>query len=538
MANHGIPQSPMRDFVGFAGSQEPHRTWSLGSAAASFAAIIIAAMAFRISNPDLGRGILFVSIALLIVVAAFHARFLYFAREQNRQSNQLLSSKEREFQSLFENALDTIIVFDDNGVCQSANPSSWMLLSSPPERIVGQYVRHFYSNASDFDLMRNELVSRYRHQGEAQLVRANGETVFVEFTAAADFLPGRHLMILRDTTERRRAQQALSQSLVVVRSSWQETEALRLATLALTGDLRMDRVLETLLETLAGFVPYQHAQVFLCENDSRLFLAREATRENPAIVELGFPETLELSEFPLLKKLLLLEDGLLIEDTHRESSWNPLKENSAKWLPVRSWLAVPILSSHHVLGVLSLAHSSPSRFSPGHLRLTRSLATPSAVAIQNARLYERARIYGSELERRIVELNEAEQTLKESEHELRTSDERFQKVFRAAPVAMSVTSLNEGRFLAVNEAFERRFGFTRNAVLGRTVTEMGFWENPSEQTELIHRISGGEKVRSSIAHLRSKSGLLQSVRYSAELIDFDGQSCLLVASEDLPNPIA
>jgi PAS domain S-box-containing protein len=505
-------------------------SWRVFSVLVSLAAVTLSAVTFAAYRANIGLGALILAIAILCIVAVVHARFLSFAREQNRQSNQLLLSKEHEFQSLFENALDAILVFDDKGVCQDANPSSWELLSSRPDKIVGQPVRRFYSDAHDFDLMWNRLHASRRHQGEAELVRADGATVFAEFTAAAHFLPHRHLVILRDITQRRRAQQAVNHSLVLTRSSWQEADALRRATLALTEDLRMDRVLATLLETLARFVPYQQAQLHLFETCSRLFLAREARRDTKSMQGLGFPETLELSEFPILERVLSLQDGLLVKDTFQEEDWRPFGKQS----PARSWMGVPIISSNQVLGVLSLAHSSPAWFSPEHLRLIRSLATPAAVAIQNARLYERAEIYGAELERRIVELHRVEETLRESEQARRASEECFQKVFRSAPVAMSVTSLADDRFIEVNETFEQRFGFTRKELIGHTSTELCFWEDPRERIRLVERLGLGESIRGAVARLRLKSGTYWPIGYSAELIDLDGKPCLLVATEDLP----
>jgi PAS domain S-box-containing protein len=531
MPHNVMAQSTIHDFSDSPRPLVPNRVWSIGSATASLAAIILSLITFVVFGAEIGNGVLFFAVAILCVLAAFHARFLYVAREQYRQTNDRFLSKEREFQSIFENALDAILVLDGNGVCQDANPSAWELLGSRRDRLVGQPVRLFYSDPQDFDSMWECLLVSHRHQGEAELVRADGASVFAEFTAAADLVPNRHLMILRDMTQRRRAQQAINQSLVLARSSWQEADALRRATLALTEDLRMDRVLDTLLETLARLVPYEEAQVLLLETDSRLFLAREAKTGLKSTQDLGFPETLDVSEFPILGKVLPVQEGLLIEDTVNYKEWRPVGQG----LPVRSWVGVPLISSNHVLGVLSLSHSSPAQFSPEHLRLTRSLATPAAAAIQNARLYERAEIYGAELERRISELHRVERTLEESEQGLRASEERFQKVFRAAPVAMSVTSLAEGRFIEVNETFERRFGFTRNELLGRASTELGFWEDPRERAQLIERLCRGARVRGAVARLRLKSGLFCATLYSAEMIELDSQPCLLVATEDLPD---
>ena len=55
-------------------------------------------------------------------------------------------------------------------------------------------------------------------------------------------------------------------------------------------------------------------------------------------------------------------------------------------------------SSERVLGLLSVGHSRPGAFTAEHFRVAQSLAISAAVAIQNARLYERAEIYAAELE--------------------------------------------------------------------------------------------------------------------------------------------
>jgi GAF domain-containing protein len=58
-----------------------------------------------------------------------------------------------------------------------------------------------------------------------------------------------------------------------------------------------------------------------------------------------------------------------------------------------------------------LGHPVPDSFTQEHLRLAKSVAIPAAAAIQNARLYECANIYGAELEKRTSDLQKAESAL-------------------------------------------------------------------------------------------------------------------------------
>lgn len=291
----------------------------------------------------------------------------------------------------------------------------------------------------------------------------------------------------------------------------------------------MNNVLDTLLGTLSQLVPFEAAQVLLLETNSKLFLAREVFPQGGIGKSLEFPKTLDASEYLILQRALRARDGVLILDTLDESDWRPINGTA-----VRSWLGVPLLSSNQVLGLLSLAHAVPGHFSREHLRIAGSLSIAAAVAIQNARLFERAEIYGTELERRLSDLHEVEQALEYSVERLKTSEERFQKLFRWTPTASCVTTLAEGRFIDANEAFERRYGYTRTELMGQTATDLGFWENPQERKRLVEQLQGGGSVRGALSRFRAKSGEFKASLYSAEMIQLDGQTCLLAVFDDLP----
>ena len=102
-------------------------------------------------------------------------------------------------------------------------------------------------------------------------------------------------------------------------------------------------------------------------------------------------------------------NSLLIPNTAEEIGWATFKG----FCHLRSWLCVPLVASKQVLGLLSLGDSSAHAFNQEHLRLAKSLAIPAAVAIQNARLYEQAEIFRSELEQRLADLEQAERVLRE-----------------------------------------------------------------------------------------------------------------------------
>jgi PAS domain S-box-containing protein len=332
-----------------------------------------------------------------------------------------------------------------------------------------------------------------------------------------------------EITAQKEAEEQVAANLALAKSAWAEAEALRKATLSLTEDLRMDFVMDALLRSLEELVPYTCARVLVPEGGPHvLALGERSCPEAPKQVPRA-PLTIVAEESSFLHRVLTEQKSFLIMDTKNQEGWQTFKGHKQ----FRSWLSVPLVSTGDYLGLLSIGHSDPNRFTEDHLRRARLLAIPAAAAIQNARLYETARIYGETLEIRIADLKRAETALAQCEDSRRSSEEKFEKVFRSSPVPFSITTVKEGKFIDVNAAFERRYGYSRAEVLGRTVHELRIWENPADREFMIAQLNKGGPVRNIMTRLRMKSGEIRVTAYSADRIQFEGQSCILAVSEDL-----
>jgi PAS domain S-box-containing protein len=338
----------------------------------------------------------------------------------------------------------------------------------------------------------------------------------------------------QDITEQKHAEDQVAKNLALAEEARAEAEALRKATLALTQDLRMDFVMEALLRSLEELIPYTCARVIVPEGGPHLLALGERQIPEPQRTSPkyrpGHPLTLIADDSPLLQRILENRKSVLIPDTTQEKEWQTFKGHAH----LRSWLSVPLRASDEYLGFLSIGHADPNRYTPEHLRRAELLSIPAAAAIQNARLFARADIYASELEKRLVDLNEAETALAEAQGDRHGFDDKFEKVFRSSPIPFSITTLREGRFVDVNAAFERRYGYSREEVRGRTVHELRIWADPADRMHLIEQLRRGISVRNKITWLRTKSGEVKLTAYSADRIHFDGQPCILAVSEDLP----
>jgi PAS domain S-box-containing protein len=370
--------------------------WKLSSTLVVCSSFLLAPISLTFRQIEFSGVLLILALVALCSVVVLHARFLYLARNQYRQTSSALETREIEFHSVFENVLDAILILDGRATCREANPSALQLFGISREQMIDQPIATFYSDRDGFNSAWKRLLAQKHDRGESEIMRPDGQRVFVEFTATADFLPDRHLISLRDVTQRHHAEEDREKSLALARSAWREADALREATLALTQDLRMNSVLETLLAVLHRQIPYERAQVLLLEAGSRFFLAQETTAGGDTGQVGAYPDTLDASDHPIVQRALVNSGGVLIQDTFEESDWKDIVPGTT----VRSWLGIPLYSSDGLLGILCVAHTRPGQFTAEHLRIARSLAISASVAIQNARLYERAEIYASELNRR------------------------------------------------------------------------------------------------------------------------------------------
>jgi PAS domain S-box-containing protein len=121
---------------------------------------------------------------------------------------------------------------------------------------------------------------------------------------------------------------------------------------------------------------------------------------------------------------------------------------------------------------------------------------------------------------------------KRTEDALRSSEQRFSIAFNSNPTASSI-SLQDGRFLAVNEQFLRNTGYSREEIIGKTALSLGLWRNPENRLELMHRLEHDGEVRGFEMELRTKSGQERLFYVAIVRIELDGQPCLLHSGQDV-----
>jgi PAS domain S-box-containing protein len=120
-----------------------------------------------------------------------------------------------------------------------------------------------------------------------------------------------------------------------------------------------------------------------------------------------------------------------------------------------------------------------------------------------------------------------------AEEALRESERRFMLLFHANPLPMTITGLADQRHLEVNEAAVRQTGLTREDILGRTKSELGYWVAPEHREELMRRLHVDGCVRDYEITCRTRQGTPRQLLVNSQVITYAGVPAVLTVSLDI-----
>jgi signal transduction histidine kinase/ActR/RegA family two-component response regulator len=157
-------------------------------------------------------------------VAGYVAYFRDISRRRRAEEDVL--DRERQMRAVFDSALDAMLIVDDAGVIRDANSAAGTLLGGGRSQVIGRgmteivpAMRGRRAEGEDPGVRLTALTrARGRMTGETEVGLPGHRPRSVEFAAVPNILPGRHLGVMRDVTERKQlhARLALADRMVSV----------------------------------------------------------------------------------------------------------------------------------------------------------------------------------------------------------------------------------------------------------------------------------------------------------------------------------
>ena len=115
----------------------------------------------------------------------------------------------------------------------------------------------------------------------------------------------------------------------------------------------------------------------------------------------------------------------------------------------------------------------------------------------------------------------------EAMERLRRSEERFAKAFNFSPLNLTITRLDDGSFVEINQAQDPVQGLRLEEQMGRTSIDTGVWLTPADRDKFVAQLLRDGRIDNYDTRMRHKDGSLIDTRLWAELIEIDGEVCIL-----------
>ncbi|MGP6428653.1 helix-turn-helix transcriptional regulator [Pseudomonas sp. CH235] len=116
---------------------------------------------------------------------------------------------------------------------------------------------------------------------------------------------------------------------------------------------------------------------------------------------------------------------------------------------------------------------------------------------------------------------------------LRQSEERFAKAFRLTPVPILICSADEQRLIDVNQAFLDTLAYESDDVLGKTVAQLDFIDEPAERARLLAALEKTGRVDRVDMRIRRKDAELLECAMSADTVNIQDAVCYLLVLMDI-----
>jgi PAS domain S-box-containing protein len=410
---------------------------------------------------------------------------------KRKKAEEALRASEQRFSIAFNASPVSITISTlDEGLYLYANDAFVRTSGYKREEVVGR-------TAFDIDFWREEedrqqAVQILREHGnlrdlEVQYRNAHGETRTGLLAADVIELDGKECMlaVLNDITERKRAEK-------IQLATYQISEAANSAE-------NLQSLFHSIHEIVGELLPAENFYIALYDQKTDelsfpYFVDKYDERPRPRKFGKGFTEAVIGSGRPLHRPL-----------DHMQES---LDKGEAQLIgtPSEDWFGVPLKTKDRTIGALVVqSYKEGLRFGEEETRILGYVSTQVAMAIERKR----------------------------AEDALRASEELFSKAFHSSPDPMTISTLDDGRYLDVNDSFLNLVGFAREEIIGTKAADNGLWDSPEKRQNLIEWLSNDGSIRGLETEFYTRSGEPHVLLLSGEIIELGGRRCALLTGTDI-----
>jgi PAS domain S-box-containing protein len=355
------------------------------------------------------------------------------AVESRKQAENVIHAGEHKYRSLFQYSSDAIFIHDLEGKILDANQKAIEQFGYTKKELLQQKISNLHPPEAlpESEEAFHNIIARKQVDFEVEFVRKNGD-IFLAEVSSGLFQIGEDQVIqgiIRDVTEKRRAEEALQQHNAYM-------TALHETTLGLIKRLNIDDLLKAIVDRAGKLVGTADGYIYIHDPQTDKLILKVGTGRFEQL--LGFRMK---SGEGLSGKVWQSGKPLKIDGYHRWSG----RHHDSRFDEMGASLAIPLKSGNQTIGVIGLSSASPQKqFGDNEIKVLARFAELASIALDNAHLH--------------AKLQQELQERKQTETILKNSRQTFRTVLDSIDATIYASDMDTYEIIFMNKYMRDNFG--------------------------------------------------------------------------------
>jgi PAS domain S-box-containing protein len=310
----------------------------------------------------------------------------------HQQAEAVARRSEERFRNLAKNIQEGLTIFEDGRVVYLNDRACQIFGDSPGGNLLDRVAK--FALPSEMERLRQAFSDPDQPPVEIQywIRRKDGEHCCVREHYSLSRSPEetRIFIVTIDVTEREQAFQTLERA---VGDRTRELSTVLEISKRIASTLEVEPLLNLILDQIGLIIPYSGAAIYTLEEGGRLKVAAYQMPGLPTPPASLFLPVEHAGPFrPVIteKRVVILDDVHGVPPLARAFKAGHISVSPLVFQYSRSWIGIPFILRDKVTGLLSLTHNEPGYYTAAHARLAQTITNQIAIAMENARLYEKA----------------------------------------------------------------------------------------------------------------------------------------------------
>ena len=415
------------------------------------------------------------SLSGIALLQWFSSTLLSASIERLQRAETASRASAEKTRAIFESITDGITITDLQGNITDVNQAVLRMHGfENRDELIGQSAFLLIAERDHATAMENlQLTITRENSGllEYTLLKKNGEGFDGELNAVLlrdeAGNPAGFVALTRDISHRKEAESEREALIAKLKDKNIQAETLREITSIVASTLDQGETVQHILEQLKRVVQYDSASVWIYKGE----IAEMVGWINlpPEAIGPGYYTANEKEpDFPLRTDENL--DYVLLDDI--QEKYPQFREFSLNH--IHSWMAIPLRARGKLTGFIALDGYKPGAFTEDDARMALIFANQVSIALENARLF-------SDLQNELAERKHAE--------------EKYRSIYNNS-IEGIFQSTDDGRFLSVNPAMARMYGYDSPEDILHSVNDIGtqLYVESEQRKEVRQRLDSGERL--------------------------------------------